>query len=112
MGCRWARLYHDQILLADEGCELAFSDERISLTCRRILQLFGSQITHEKGRGSVVGERVSRKGKLSCFAHGSRLKVRKRHANESNAFEWGEYQPDQAKGELMQLLPGLDRHLR
>jgi hypothetical protein len=29
---------------------------------------------------------VSRKRKLSCFAAGLRLKVRKRYANESNAF--------------------------
>ena len=39
------------------------------------------------------------------------MKVRKRHADESNAFGRREYRSDKAEGELMQLLPRLDRHI-
>jgi hypothetical protein len=53
------------------------------------------------GGASVVGDRASGKRKLRCFAAGLRLKVRKRYANESNAFGWWEYRSDQAEGELM-----------
>jgi pimeloyl-ACP methyl ester carboxylesterase len=38
-GCRWARLFHDQILQADEGCDFAFSGGGIALACRQIRQL-------------------------------------------------------------------------
>ena len=60
--------------------------------------------------GSVLGVRVSRKRKLNCFAAGLRLKVRKRHADESNAFRRWEYRSDEAKRQLTQLLLGSDRH--
>jgi hypothetical protein len=58
MGCRSARLYHDQILQADEG------------------------------GGAVACDRVSRKRKLRRFAAGFRLKVRKCYADEADAFGW------------------------
>src|ERR1700733_16230167 len=63
------------------------------------------------GGGAVVGDRVSAKRELGCFAHWARLKVRKRHANKSNAFERWEYRSDKIESKLMQLLSGLDRHL-
>jgi hypothetical protein len=62
------------------------------------------------GDGSVLGVRVSRKKKLNCFAAGLRLKVRKRRADESNAFRRWEYRSDEAKRQLTQLLLGSDRH--
>jgi hypothetical protein len=51
--------------------------------------------------GWLCGDRVSGKKKLICLASGLRLKVRKRYANESNAFGRREDRPDQVKGELM-----------
>jgi hypothetical protein len=61
-----------------------------------------------------VGSRdyISRKRELSRLAGNWRSKVRQRHADEPNAFGRREYRSDQAKSELMQLLPRLDRHLR
>jgi hypothetical protein len=66
-------------------------------------ELSGLRMAREKGGGGVVvGDRVSGKRKLSCFAAGLRLEVRKRYANESNAFGRWEYRSDQAEGELLQ----------
>jgi hypothetical protein len=68
-------------------------------------------MAREKGRGgSVVGGRASRKRKLRRLAAGLRLKVRKRYADESNAFEGREYRSDQTKSQLMQFLLRSDRH--
>ena len=50
------------------------------------------------------------KREFSRFAGGLRSKVRERHADESNAFRRREHGPDQVQGDLMQLLPRLDRH--
>ena len=53
------------------------------------------------GPRSIGGGRVSRKRKLSCLAAGLRLKVRKRYANESNAFGCWECRSDKAESQLM-----------
>ena len=50
------------------------------------------------------------KREFSYFAGDLRSKVRQRHADGSNAFRGREHGPDQIQGDLMQLLPGLDRH--
>ena len=105
MGCGCARLYHDKILQADEACDFAFSGGRIGLACRRIRSCPDHKWrVRRAGGGSVVGDRVSGKRKLSCFAAGLRLKVRKRYANELNAFGRWEYRSDKTKSQLMQFL--------
>jgi hypothetical protein len=63
------------------------------------------------GRESIGVDRVSRKRKISCFAAGLRLKIRKSYADESNAFGRREYRSDQAEDDLVKLLLRLDRHL-
>src|SRR5271170_1172920 len=50
------------------------------------------------------------KREFSYFAGDLRSKVRERHADEPNAFRGREHGPDQVQGDLMQLLPRLDRH--
>jgi hypothetical protein len=70
-----------------------------------------TKCTREGQGWSVVRAHVSRKRKLSCFAAGLRLKVRKRDAHEPNAFGRRKDRPDQVKGELMLLLPCFDCHL-
>jgi hypothetical protein len=92
----------DQIFQADEYCEFAFYGGRIDQACRQIRELSELQIAREKSRGgSVVGDRVSGKRKLRRLPAGLRLKVRKRHADKSNAFGRWKYRSDQVQGELM-----------
>ena len=62
--------------------------------------------------GARVGRRRLHftKRQFSRFTAGLRLKVREGHSDESNALRRREYGPDQVEGDLMQLLPRLDRH--
>jgi hypothetical protein len=91
-----------------EGCRRRCSGRARPLALPPRLARFARSIA---SRCVLVGGHVSRKSKLSCFAAGLRLKVGKRHANESNAFGWWECRSDKIESRLLQLLPRLNRHL-
>jgi hypothetical protein len=59
----------------------------------------------------TMGDRASRKREFDWFDNGLRLNLRKRHADESNAFRRREHRPDEVECQLMQFLARLDCRL-